>query len=407
MRTQSGHRRLNRPLARPAEPPVRCFEALFVALVSMAIAIGCGSPQAQRPGEDGGRPDVESTGMCAEPNTRCGADCVRTMSSSANCGACGNACPAHHYCVAGECMRTCPSGFTSCDEECVDLSADRDNCGECGMACPMDRMCRGGHCGCPMGYTECEGRCVDPKTDAMNCGICGRTCGGETQCYEGTCTRSAPGREMDCNNDMDDDGDGRVDCRDMDCSMQTRPCEASCGAGVETCGADGSWSECHGGNGEGEVCGDGIDQDCDGADLTAPDEFEPNNSCEQCRRISSSIDPNLRVTPRFDSAGDEVDCFFFEADDEGSWSNEHVYVNVTAVPEGHDYDVWLYYGHDNCASGTWIAKGEREGNADERLDWEEGWGDDDGTYYVVVRRFGGYSCDSSYRLEVNGLNFAE
>lgn len=78
----------------------------------------------------------------------------------------------------------------------------------------------------------------------------------------------------------DDDGDGQVDegCVCMPGATQAcfpfAPELASigiCGWGTQTCeggGEFGSWSACDGATGpRDEVCGDGIDDDCDGADL--------------------------------------------------------------------------------------------------------------------------------------------
>ena len=75
----------------------------------------------------------------------------------------------------------------------------------------------------------------------------------------------------------------------------------ACGPGVETCLSDGQWGMCEGGNGESEICGDGIDQDCDGSDLRMPDSFEPNDSCGLCKYLTATVDPQKEsISASFD-----------------------------------------------------------------------------------------------------------
>src|SRR5262249_44476243 len=140
-------------------------------------------------------------------------------------------------------------------------------------------------------YVECNGHCVAADTDRNNCGICGRTCKADEACTHGSCTCASGTRESSCTDGIDNDCDGKIDCADPDCVGTTKPCMGSCGPGVQRCQAGGSYAACEGGNGTEEICGDGIDQDCDGKDLRAPDIWEPNDTCDECALVDGT-DPN-------------------------------------------------------------------------------------------------------------------
>src|SRR5262249_53722263 len=146
--------------------------------------------------------------------------------------------------------------------------------------------------------------------------------------------------ETECDNDNDDDCDGLKDCADPDCIGATRACSGACGPGLETCGADGMFSACVGGDGSPEICGDGIDQDCSGADLRRPDAYEPNDTCATCTPLTGE-DPAQTISASFDSVDDGVDCFKFEAVDDVFYPEE-IIVQLEHIPAGQDYDLYLY-----------------------------------------------------------------
>ncbi|MCK6547765.1 hypothetical protein L6R52_18075 [Myxococcota bacterium] len=378
--------------------------ALSLALAGLALfVVGCGEPSVE-PRTDGGTTSDGSTPeSCERPRELCGTSCVNTATDPFNCGMCGMTCPASSFCSGGECARICSSGLMACGSSCIDPSSDRDHCGGCDAPCAQDRECRGGSCRCPEGYTDCNGACIDTDVDRNNCGICNRACDANQVCNDGSCDCAGGTRETDCTDGRDNDCDVFVDCADPDCEGATRSCQGACGPGAETCLATRIWGSCEGGNGDAEICGDGIDQDCDGDDLTNPDVWEPNDTCASCALIQGT-DPNGFINARFDTVDDPIDCYKFVASD-GSAYPEHIVVTLTGIPTGHDYDVYLYQGITNCESRTALGSSTELGNADESIDWSERFGSsDDGTYYVRVVRFSGYSCTQDYRLSINGLN---
>ena len=147
---------------------------------------------------------------------------IDLATSTAHCGACGEACDAPNAesaCVEGGCTLVgCNAGFydvdglyeTGCEYACTFLGAselcddedqdcdgrvdegftlatDEDNCGSCGRVCALadaEEVCIDGVCevqACLGNYADCdmesENGCeVDLRSDEDNCGACGDTC---------------------------------------------------------------------------------------------------------------------------------------------------------------------------------------------------------------------------------------
>lgn len=366
--------------------------------VSVFLLGGCGGEPEAGPGPDAGA----ARSFCEAPLRACGDDCVSVANDPRHCGACFTECPEGSFCDRGGCSEVCSPGTTECAGACADLSTDRAHCGGCNQPCAGDRMCVGGGCVCPPGTEDCGGACVDVQTSLRHCGQCNLACENDELCSAGECVCRTGTRETDCTDGFDDDCDGLVDCADPDCEGATRRCNGSCGAGAETC-ASGAWGECVGGSGEAEICGDGVDNDCVGGDERAPDAFEPNDDCTQCPFLQPEADPMLTLVASFDSVDDGVDCFRFVAEDNTSY-RERIRITLDQIPEGHDYDLFLYVDQQACQAQDALAYSIELGDADESIDWGEAFGvSDSGTYFVRVVRFSGHSCTDGYRLTVDGL----
>lgn len=163
----------------------------------------------------------------------------------ANCSACGNICPARpnavRSCVAGICGLTCNGGFGNCDTNPTNgcetvLTTDLANCGGCGNACPAranaTSTCGAGACGftCNPGFGDCDGVAANGcevalATSLMNCGACGNVCQSRVNAT-GTCVASTCGLVCSA-------GFGNCD------SVTTNGCELDTRADRNNCGGCG------------------------------------------------------------------------------------------------------------------------------------------------------------------------
>src|ERR1700685_2224243 len=100
-------------------------------------------------------------------------------------------------------------------------------------------------------YMTCNGVQVDTSSDTANCGKCGNACASGVACNGGTCGGTAncdPGATQSCY-------DGAAGTEGV----------GPCKGGTQTCQSSHTWGNC---TGEvvpvPEVCGDGIDNNCNG-----------------------------------------------------------------------------------------------------------------------------------------------
>jgi hypothetical protein len=173
-------------------------------------------------------------GNCdGSPSNGCEAN---LLTSTAHCGACGNACSfanAAPACTSGACaLGTCNTGFGNCDRNnsngCETSLNTNTNCGACGTRCGSNMACSNGMCvsTCPPSTTLCNGACVSTATDVSHCGGCGRVCPSypnvNRTCMAGTCGGTCVSGYGDCDRNT---GNG---------------CETNLTSSVTNCGACGN-----------------------------------------------------------------------------------------------------------------------------------------------------------------------
>jgi len=194
-----------------------------------------------------------------------------------HCGACGQKCSAETNsdakCVVGFCgAGTCNPGYADCDPNAlgceVNLSTDAANCGVCGNACPAvlngQPKCDLFACGigsCDKGWKHCiggeENGCeTDILNDINNCGDCSTVCpavtNGTGKCFEGACVvATCDGNFNDCDNDPNNGCESDIVKDPKNCGGCNNPCPdpenavgncsgglcgiASCSAGFANC----------------------------------------------------------------------------------------------------------------------------------------------------------------------------
>ena len=128
-----------------------------------------------------------------------------------------------------------------------DLTSDAVNCGSCGTACALGTDCIDSRCievacadtldndgngASDCADTSCLGRACDLTDGGVNCGRFPADGGALDD--GGFGARGCVARETDCADSLDNDGDGRADCADLDCEGE--PCDSgggsACRAGV-------------------------------------------------------------------------------------------------------------------------------------------------------------------------------
>ena len=309
------------------------------------------------------------------------------------CGACGT--------QTRICSNECTwNEWSVCTDEGVCAPGDEDaqSCGSCSVRI---RTCTDA---CTWGdFGECTGggQCSPGDQDVQACGNCGsRTRGCSDECLWGEWT-GCQGEGPCAPGDTDRSPCGESDVGACELGVQVRACDASCQWG--------DYDECRGAvlPAPSDICGDGIDQDCDGADDDRPDQYEGNDTCGTCTLLTpdGETDVDVTLSATLDTIND-VDYFCFDtADDWNFGLREVIDVTLTDIPNGADYDIFLYRDLAACQANDPLASSTNSSNEDESLRFSEAYNFDDARRYVVkVSRFRGQSCYSAYSLSINGLN---
>jgi hypothetical protein len=157
-----------------------------------------------------------TTASCASGYAHCSTNpddgCEVNVTQPANCGSCGNACPATaplcatmtataaaadsgfrllgSYACVPSCVAPTPA---LCGQQCVDTTSDPNNCDGCSMACPVSAnaqaTCTAGNCGtvCDQGFHSCMGQCTD-DTSPATCGAACSPCAAPASNGAATCS---------------------------------------------------------------------------------------------------------------------------------------------------------------------------------------------------------------------------
>ncbi|MBN1771023.1 MAG: hypothetical protein JXB32_07180 [Deltaproteobacteria bacterium] len=347
-----------------------------------------------------------------------GDGCETSLTSLANCGACGRSCDLAHAgesCATGTCSITsCDSGWGNCNgvtsDGCEASLTTLTNCGTCGRTCDLanaSESCATGSCvlgTCYSGWGNCNGvasdGCEASLTSLTNCGACGVPCSlpnASESCATGTCVLSSCSSGWGNCNGVTSDG--------CETSLNTSTsCGTSCSS-ITNCTTlpHVSSTSCSSGSCVISDCLSGY-AECDNV---------ASNGCE--RDIDDNVGTCSGAVSMGSIAGDTGsgtltrslwgEMWYKFTLTEESTSSVYMSARITlTVPSDVDYDLYAYCTGSGC-SGSYLSSRLGTGST-ETIDIR--WDDtpilnDDRTVYVEVRFFsGGTPGCGEWTLTVNG-----
>ncbi len=228
----------------------------------LASAATCGSCSTQCTGST---PDC-SGGTCTDGCTpatlaSCGGSCVDTTSSSANCGMCGNACPAPAFatatCAMSTCGFACNGGYHACGSTCADDTSP-ETCGTSCTPCPapvdgVGTCTPQGTCGigCDSGYHSCDGTTCSNNTSTATCGSsctpCAVPANGSSTCDGTSCGIACNAGYHACGGNACDDDTSTASCG-TSCTPCATPANATAKCSSGACGftCNAGFADCDG-----------------------------------------------------------------------------------------------------------------------------------------------------------------
>ncbi len=152
-----------------------------------------------------------------------------------------------------------------------------------------------------------------------------------------------------------------------------------------------------------DLC-DPFDNDCDGRlneDSVGYDMFEPNdNNPFDLGDLTGSLD----TVDSFIHEPDDEDHFtFYVYDGWADWFD--IVLDLSGVPQGVDLGLELYLVDDVDHNYVGLVASSDDGGPGdpEYIDYDGSyWGDDTGTYEIVIYSESGYDCDDAYVIIVSG-----